>query len=618
MQHVELKLSHKALVLVAVPLAFELMFVATLYLMLSSTEKAVRKAEHAREILSHSEIIRRQLYEAGYALMAFNFIESPSFLSHYDSLVNGTREEFAKLKQLCSSNHEEEMLERKGEMMADTIINQLTDVRNAFEQHNPFFLLRMVYAEKELKVQFRRFELEMNDLIEHEKTTLPSASLQLEEQSRAVLKIILFVGVLLNIILAVSLAIFFNRNTTRRLNQLMQNSVRLARREALLPALKTNDEIGILDRVFHEMADTLTEAARKERAIIDHAVDVICSINADGTFAAVNPAALEVWGFAPEILIGKAFIDIISAEEQSKIGTIMAEVMNSSQPVVFETRIRRDDGRIIDTIWSAHWVESEGRLFSVVHDITARKEVERMKQEFVAMVSHDLRTPLTSTQIFLGMLTQGCYGDVPKMCVDTAVKVESGIDRLISLVNNLLDIEKMDAGMLIVQRRNVPIAKVIDQSIDAVRNFAEQQEVHLFRSDAVNLELNIDPDRIVQVLVNLLSNAIKFSPANSQVSIGAQSYSDYLEVSVIDQGSGIPHEYRKAIFERFRQLESPTSSRKEGSGLGLAICKAIVEQHNGSIGVDGDEGCGSTFWIRLPLNASAAQDDASCPPNNDN
>jgi signal transduction histidine kinase len=228
------------------------------------------------------------------------------------------------------------------------------------------------------------------------------------------------------------------------------------------------------------------------------------------------------------------------------------------------------------------------------------KEVEEMKQQFVAMVSHDLRTPLTSVCGFLEMLRQGAYGDLSSQGSQRTQLAERNIQRLIALINDLLDMEKLESGQLELIQELIPLEPVITRSLDAVRVFAEQHKVQLV-ADPVDYIVYGDTNRLIQVLVNLVSNAVKFSPPDSAVTVAAVPIDDFIEVRIIDKGRGVPAAYREVIFERFRQVKATDATQKGGTGLGLAICKAIVEQHGGKIGVESEEGKGSTFWFRVPL-----------------
>ncbi len=228
-----------------------------------------------------------------------------------------------------------------------------------------------------------------------------------------------------------------------------------------------------------------------------------------------------------------------------------------------------------------------------------REEIQQLKQRFMQMVSHDLRTPLTSIRAFLTIVKEGAYGELTAKGMERADGAERSAVRLLALVNDLLDVEKLESGMFEMEFKDIPIAQVVQRSLDSVRAVAEQKEIAIEAQDSKAF-VHADGDRLVQVLVNLLSNAIKYSPPGSPVTISVTEAAGLVEVRVTDRGRGIPAHLRDAIFERFKQVEIKDAKEKGGTGLGLAIAKAMIEQHGGSIGVDSEEGKGSSFWFRVP------------------
>lgn len=240
-------------------------------------------------------------------------------------------------------------------------------------------------------------------------------------------------------------------------------------------------------------------------------------------------------------------------------------------------------------------------LDHVFHNMAeALAEAARRKQEIVSMVSHDLRTPLTSVQASLTLLSEGVLGPLPARAGKEVTNAENNTARLINLINDLLDFEKLEAGQLAIERKITAVTPLLERSYEAVKAFADKQKVEI---KVVPNEHRIyaDGDRIIQILINLLSNAIKFSPAESVVILDAVPKEEYVELRVTDQGRGIPESFRKNMFQRFQQVDQIGDAKtKKGTGLGLAICKSLVELHNGIIGVDSVEGQGSTFWIRIP------------------
>jgi signal transduction histidine kinase len=268
-------------------------------------------------------------------------------------------------------------------------------------------------------------------------------------------------------------------------------------------------------------------------------------------------------------------------------------------------------------------------VFAAARDITERKHIEQMLQEknlelesaksvaeqtverleeveqltkgFLSTVSHELRTPLTSIRGSLGLLASGAAGPLSDHVVEVVALAERNAIRLMALIEDILDLERLETGKIELQITHVPIASILRRAMESLAAFGAQGV--RVEAPTVSSSIHGDADRIVQVLVNLLSNAVKFSPPGGVVTIAVTADGKWTEFRVIDHGRGVPAVHRRAIFERFRQVDPSDAREKGGAGLGLAICKSIVEQHGGSIGVESEEGAGSAFWFRVATHA---------------
>jgi len=240
-------------------------------------------------------------------------------------------------------------------------------------------------------------------------------------------------------------------------------------------------------------------------------------------------------------------------------------------------------------------------VFAHMLDITERHRLERLRQDFLAMVSHDLRSPLSSMRLFLNMIGQGAYGDVSDRFRTGIIRAESSIELMVSLVNDLLDSEQIDSGDFQLDIQNTTTQKIVDKAIDSSQGAAVVHKVNLDK-DITNDSLRADEDRVVRVIANLVGNAIKFSPQGGTVTVLAGLQGTDILFRVRDQGPGVPEHLQSAIFERYKQLDQPKETKKRGVGLGLSICKALVEKHKGRIWVESSPEKGSTFCFTIPMN----------------
>jgi PAS domain S-box-containing protein len=414
------------------------------------------------------------------------------------------------------------------------------------------------------------------------------------------IKVLLAVGIFLNVVLAIFVSLVFSKRITGRLRVLVDNSFRLASGLPLQKPVGGKDEITEVDISFHNMADALANAKQKERSLIDHSLDVICSLDQNRRFTAANPACHTKLGYSEEQLLGRNFHSLLADGDVERFEKSMSSAQAEKVEAKFETQIKHNEGNEICLDWSVHWVPFEKLFFCVGHDISERKEIERLKQEFMGMITHDLRTPLTVVKGYLEMSEAGVFGELNEIGKRQLSNAERNTDRMLGLDNDLLDIEKSETGQLQLHPSEVYSSELLDQCVNSLIPLAQRQEIHL---DAVltNLILFADQQRVSQVLVNLVSNAIKFSPKKGTVKLWAEDKEGMAIIYVSDQGRGIPEHMREAVFERFRQVEAADAVLKGGTGLGLAICKVIVELHGGNIKVENNNGSGCTFSFSLPL-----------------
>jgi PAS domain S-box-containing protein len=406
------------------------------------------------------------------------------------------------------------------------------------------------------------------------------------------------------------MALFFTRSITSRLDVLVDNTGRLRKRLPLNSTLIGNDEISQLDLTFHEMADALLKDENllkaneaRVRKMIDFMPVGLIVLRADGRIQFVNPRVEQMFGYAANELAEMALRDLFAPKAGASLAVLLEALSGATESTHELDAVRKGGQSFPVEISIASLISGrENQKLVTITDVTARQEVQKLRQAFVAMVSHELRAPLTSIRGFFSLMDIGAYGQFSAEALEGANRAETNTVRLMTLINDLLDLEKIESGMFSITAKHTPLKPILLNALDSVKEAANEKGVRL-QLKTPDEQVWADADRLLQVLINLLSNAIKFSNSGDQVELEAalNERESSLLIRVTDHGRGIPDSHKFAIFERFQQVEQSDSTKRGGSGLGLPISKAIVEKHGGTIHVESEWGKGSTFVIRLPL-----------------
>jgi PAS domain S-box-containing protein len=351
----------------------------------------------------------------------------------------------------------------------------------------------------------------------------------------------------------------------------------------------------------------INELSRRNNLILKSAADGIFGLDVNGYTTFVNDAASTMLGWPVDELRRVRMHDVVhnvdESDGQDWESCPACLPVRSGQSVISSAEVfHRRDGSAMPVEYTTSPIRNEeGRVVGGVvtfRDITERRAVERMKDEFVSVVSHELRTPLTSIRGALGLIASGhvsAGSDKGQRMIDIAV---SNTDRLIRLINDILDIERMESGQITLSKSLCNVPDLVAQAVEVMRPMAEKARIRVV-SHAERCSIVADGDRIVQTLTNLISNAIKFSPPDTTITVTALEGAGRVEFEVGDQGRGIPAEKLELIFERFQQIDASDSRQKGGSGLGLAICRSIVRQHGGDILAESTPGAGSRFRFHV-------------------
>jgi PAS domain S-box-containing protein len=393
-----------------------------------------------------------------------------------------------------------------------------------------------------------------------------------------------------------------------RLNAVFDAGYRLRRAYGRL----TEDYSALNQRLEQQLIE-LGEARRQVEAsgrkltlFAERAPIAVLELDADGSVREVNHAAELLFGYAAAELIGGNIKQLVLPKYHPEFERQWSEMASSREPLAgILVRNPRRDGIELICEWSVTpLVNSEGRLLAIIaqgRDITAQLEAARMKKEFTSTLSHELRTPLTSIIGSLQLINSGVLGDVVGDIGELTTVAERNGQRLLDLINDILDIEKIESGKLTLVPEIIRIDDLVRESMVLNKAFGDRFKVRYeAAAELPGREVNADRKRLLQVMTNLLSNAAKFSPEGQAVEVSTEDREGVVRISVHDRGPGIPENFRTRIFGRFTQADSTTARQKGGTGLGLAICKRLVEMMQGRIGFDDRPGGGTSFWFELP------------------
>lgn len=363
-----------------------------------------------------------------------------------------------------------------------------------------------------------------------------------------------------------------------------------------------------LEQTVQARTQELEASLTRTRAILESSSDGICGFDVDCRVNFLNPAAEQMLRVRAQDVIGEPAGRLFHISGRDGLAVdpesgLLREALRGSVALRVENQSfwRTDDTSFpVECVATPIYLQ-QALLGSMLtfRDISERNKIERIKSEFVSIVSHELRTPLTSIRGALGLIAGGKLVELPASAQNLVEVAIRNTDRLSRLINDILDVERLETAQPRLQQTSTTTTEVVRQTMECMREVIAQTEVSVV-SQVEHLALQVDLDRIVQVLTNLISNAVKFSNPGAQVTIGANQEPEWVHFTVSDTGPGIPDDKIGVIFERFQQVDSSDIRDKGGSGLGLTIARAIVRQHGGQIWVQSEVGKGSTFHFTLP------------------
>lgn len=594
----KLTLGKQALLVVAIPLLVEVAFVTTIAWMVNEIALERGRQLHARALSYEVNCLIRAFLKRG-MIVLLGKLPSGADLSAVEADFKQERVNISKrldkIERLVEGRPEEQELFKRIVSKKDEFNSSMRRTTQLANQNEPKAAVRSYSDAQAVLEEVMALTDRMIGLQEEKQRREQEA----QELMRRAIEVTLGALVVVSLISALGLMHFFRRSALDRLKVLTESTALLADGKPLGQPLSGNDEMADLDSSFRQMAQELESIQQKERALIDNAADVICTLDNSGRFVYINSAVERIWGYKAEELTGCLLSSFVLDDDSGR--TLSALKSGALKPdAVIAIKIKQKAGTVAHMQWSARFDESKtGALYCVAHDVTVKVQVEQLKSDFLSMISHDLRTPLTSIQLAHELFIDGAYGELNDEGVEELESADADVDRLMELINQVLDIEKADASALEICCQQCEIDSAIDAAVNSSMPLSRKLGVKIKVYPHRSVRIPIDESRITQVIATLLSNALQSSERGQAVSIKVSSDNHFLKVSVSDSGSPVSCDFESDVFDRFAGKQ-PMPGRC-GTGLGLALCAAIVRLHGGQIGYSSAEGYGCLFWFTLPL-----------------
>lgn len=594
----KLTLGQKLLCLVTVPVLCELLSVAALFYLLDQTQQERSRIAFSAEFVSQLDALLILNCKRASFIALSKISGNENTEVELDRFHHLTTEQMNSIDVLLRFHPEER---QKWEELKKLGLETQADLHHATYRyyHGRKEAALIAWAQYQQKVQ-KMYKL-------HKEFADNEARLRLirfERENLYSKQIALIFGstIALGVVSVFSLAIFFNRSTGLRLSKLIANARSMAAGNKPIESVGGSDELAELHKTYSDLHRSLSFLRERESAILDSAAEGIISFDPDYRVVDANRSIHVIFSSCGGIKFGEAIAGrrLGSLFDTDSAKALEREFFRARQTECrehLELEFYDQNKELRSQSWSIVWSDSQEEYFCIVQDTTTKRRLEKLKEEFLAMVSHDIRSPLASIEMTHSLLLEEDLEPDIRKSVEIA---HSSTKRLLALVNNLLDLEKIEDASMEIEPIYRLVLPTVETAIDALKMVAERKKLRLSIEVPDGLSGYFDNDRVFQVMVNLLTNSYKYSPIDSRIRIKAWRGNGGFHISIIDFGKGIPPEKLEQIFNRYTQVSSRDHVEHRGTGLGLAICKALIEKHGGWIKADSDGKHGSTFTFFLP------------------
>lgn len=595
-----MRLSIKLLGLLALPSIIQLFSFALLGNLEESGQRQLMTAAHARLVsnaldnllLDVYQTLRQHSNERDLELDAKNPWVLPIHFRKLDSDIRSLEVLVANDESYLSDIRELRSMIIKITAFYTELVKNFAAKKNAgFVERKSMWAVLAYYS--------RQVTTRTSELFDRERAVEDAAARD-QQKNRNTTRTVLYVAALVSFISILAVSLLVMRRIVDRINVLVENTKLLANDKKLNAPLEGSDELSLLDKTFHEMAESIREANYRERAVLLNALDAILVLDENLQIVKCNPATIKLFRTTEKDLTEDSISHFVRSDQVSLLKNYFDSARSFASQNPLQLQICPPHLSPVDTLWTTRWSEKDKRFFCVAHDVTERVAIEKLRDEAISMLNHDLRSPLTSIQLSFELILQTLKsteaGEEVRLLVERSYR---SCSKLLDLTNELLDWDRYRSGQVKLRRSKCDLAQIVLVVGENLEPQFKSKSIK-FIADLDSVFVDGDGVELERVVLNLLSNCIKFSPPGSSIQAKCSVEGDYGQVSIRDEGPGIAETKLDKIFDRYFQLEQQKSGG-EGFGLGLAICRLIVEMHGGKIWAQSKMGKGSEFLFQIPI-----------------
>ncbi|MBS1957620.1 MAG: PAS domain S-box protein [Cyanobacteria bacterium SZAS-4] len=593
-----LRIWQKILILMLIPLSFEVAATAFLVQVLSSTQKIEERFRNSRKVLSDYHVMQNHFNTAAIDIATLGVYRKDG--SPPDFQEDKRRIQLAEVGVKSAANIHPNIQEALN--MAPAVFEHAIELIDKAQRNYEDPTIPRRKKGSILKNEVFSLLMESDPLVkrmvdvETSMDTLESLEL---EKSRWQVIVSASIAFIFSLLISLFVGFMFYRNFVHRLQLIEANAEKVALGQALPEALSGGDEIDELDRTLHSAAQFIESVHQKEFAVLNKSVDVLCSIDNRFRIISIGESVENSWFYKVGDVLGRSIFTLLPENDAAKVRTVLNEVNTVESERDFETELNCGDGQLREFAWKVRWNEDEDKFYCVLRDISERKKVERAKQRLLAIASHDLRTPLMSVSANLTSLAAGRFGELDLKLRTALTKSEQDLDKLMDLIQSLLDLERMESTNANLELSCVSALDATLEAISTVETRAREGNV-LILPPSNDDSILADSRRFTQIVTNLLQNALERSSPNQKIIVSISSDKFVVRINIVDQGSELAADELELVFEKYFQPRNDVQKKIKSQGLSLALAKVLTEAQNASIGVTSEPGKGCNFYVQFP------------------